>query len=223
MQNKSKTPKISPINSAIATSRSSPIVSNIASSRGSNSATPEMISNIQPKMENSPPPNRSYEQIAQRQTVLMWGSNQSRSSDDGPLSARSPCDTPKSVNESFDNFSSNNALASSTPSSAASHEKQIKEIDTMQSSHHQHQHIKWNGNACGNNKEVISIFPIHHNNENSSSSASPNTLHSVDTRYTNHVRHNEIPCEVGWPYSQYQYFSYHHVSNAHHQHPTSTQ
>jgi hypothetical protein len=32
-------------------------------------------------------------------------------------------------------------------------------------------------------------------------------------------------CEV-WPsssYSQYQYFPYHHVSNAHHQHPTSTQ
>jgi hypothetical protein len=82
---------------------------------------------------------------------------------------------------------------------------------------------KWNGNSCGNNKEVISILPIHHNSENSSSSASPNALHTVDTRYTNHARHNEISnCEV-WPaYSQYQYFPYHHVSNAHHQ-PTSTQ
>lgn len=190
------------------TSRSSPIISNLTVGRGSNSATPEIISCIQPKMESSPPPNRTYEQISQRQTVLMWGSNHSRSSDDGTL-IRSPCGTPKSAIDSFENFNSNTVL---TP-----HEKQIKEIDSLQSS----QHIKWNGNSCGNNKEVISIFPIHHNNE--CSSASPNALHSVDTRYTNHARHNEIPnCEV-WPYSQYQYFPYHHVSNAHHQHPTSTQ
>lgn len=165
---------------------------------------------ITPKIEESPPPNRTYDQIAQRQTVLMWGSNHSRSSDDGPMIIRSPCDTPKAVSDSFDTFNSNNVLTT--------HEKQIKEIDPLQPS----QHVKWNGNSCGNNKEVISIFPIHHNNENSSSSASPNALHSVDTRYTNHARHNEIPCEV-WPYSQYQYFPYHHVSNAHHQHPTSTQ
>jgi hypothetical protein len=187
--------------------------------RGSNSATPETHSNIQPKIEDSPPPNRTYDQILQRQTVLMWGSNHSRSSDDVPMSTRSPCDTPKSVNNSFANFHAN---SNNTLPVAAAYDKHGKEqIESIQSTPH---HIKWNGNACGNNnKEVISIFPIHHNSETSSSpSASSNALH--DTRYSNHTRHNEISnCEV-WPaYSQYQYFPYHHVSNAHHQHPTSTQ
>lgn len=191
--------------------------SNVVAGRGSNSATPETHSSIQPKIEDSPPPNRTYDQILQRQTVLMWGSNHSRSSDDVPLSTRSPCDTPKSVNNSFGNFhGSNNAMPV-----AAAYDKQSKEMESIQSAQH---HIKWNGNACGNNKEVISIFPIHHNSETSSPSASSsNALH--DTRYSNHTRHNEISnCEV-WPaYSQYQYFPYHHVSNAHHQqHPTSTQ
>lgn len=178
--------------------------------RGSNSATPETLSTIQPKIEDSPSPNRTYDPILQRQTVLMWGSNHSRSSDDVPMSTRSPCDTPKSAS-SFGNFHNN----------TAAYDKQNKEqIESIQSTPH---HIKWNGNACGNNKEVISIFPIHHNSETSSPSASSsNALH--DTRYSNHTRHNEISnCEV-WPaYSQYQYFPYHHVSNAHHQHPTSTQ
>ena len=177
------------------------------SNAGSNSATPDTISNVQPKIEDSPPPNRAYDQILQRQTVLMWGSNHSRSSDDAPLGTRSPCDTPKSANNSFGSFhaNSNSSL-------------QSKDIESIQSTPH---HIKWNGNTCGNNKEVISIFPIHHNSETSSPSASSNALH--DTRYSNHTRHNEISnCEV-WPaaaYSQYQYFPYHH---AHHQHPTSTQ
>lgn len=207
--NKQKAPKNSPINSVV-TSRSSPITAPLNAGRGSNSATPEIISNIQPKMENSPPPSRTYEQIVQRQTVLMWGNNHSRSSSDDI--ARSPCGTPKSTSENFGGGFNSNTLTT--------HDKQNKDFDSLQSS----QHIKWNGNSCGNNKEVISIFPIHHNSENSSSSASSNALHSVDTRYSNHTRHNEIPnCEV-WPaYSQYQYFPYHHVSNAHHQHPTSTQ
>lgn len=191
----------------------------VAAGRGSNSATPETHSSIQPKIEDSPPPNRTYDQILQRQTVLMWGSNNhSRSSDDVPLSTRSPCDTPKAANNSFGNFHANNSNNNVLPV-AATYDKQSKEIEGIQSTPH---HIKWNGNACGNNKEVISIFPIHHSSETSSPSASSNALH--DTRYSNHTRHNEISnCEV-WPaYSQYQYFPYHHVSNAHHQHPTSTQ
>jgi hypothetical protein len=184
-------------------SRSSP---NVVGKGTNSEIIDNNISCIQPKMESSPPPNRSYEQTIQRQTVLMWGSNHSRSSDDGLLINRSPCNTPKSASESFGSFNSNAMPA---------HEKHSKDAEAI---------VKWNGNSCGNNKEVISILPIHHNSENSSSSASPNTLHTVDTRYTtNHARHNEISnCEV-WPaYSQYQYFPYHHVSNAHHQ-PTSTQ
>jgi hypothetical protein len=183
------------------------------------SGTPEILTTVQPKIENSPPPNRTYDQILQRQTVLMWGANHHNPNEISPnhisnSQTRSPCQTPKSA--SFGVF---NNSATSSPVSQV--DKSIKDVDAHQSL----QHIKWNGNTGGNvnNKEVISIFPIH-NNEASFPSSSA-SLHSIESRYSNHNRHGEMAnCEV-WPsaYSQYQYFPYHHVPNAHHQHPTSTQ
>lgn len=225
--NKHKTPKSSPVN--VITASSSP---NDMINPNIRSTTPEIM---QPKMESSPPPSRSaYDsQIVHRQTVLMWGANHQNANEmsttatttgaspsNNNNNTRSPCQTPKSgtFGSSFN--------ASAVNNSAITHEKMNKSIETSQqiNSHH----LKWNGNSAGANKEVI-LFPIHPGNDSTPSyspSASSNSLHSVDSRYSNHNRHGDISnCEV-WPsssYSQYQYFPYHHVSNAHHQHPTSTQ
>lgn len=181
---------------------------------------------MQPKIENSPSPNRPYDQILHRQTVLMWGTNHHHHNDPNasPSNTRSPCQTPKSFGTVYSsNASINTPLTHS--------DKSNKSIESQHTSNH----LKWNGNSSttgnsNNNKDVVSIFPIHHgNNEVStpySPTASSNSIHSIDSRYSNHNRHGEMTnCEV-WPsssYSQYQYFPYHHVSNAHHQHPTSTQ
>lgn len=177
-------------------------------------------------MENSPPSNRPYDQVLHRQTVLMWGSGNQQSNDMSPVNAspsntRSPCQTPK-PNHSLSLFNNQTSLHAQQ---SAHHEKCSKLLDSQHNSHH----IKWNGNAAVNSgKEVISIFPIHHNNDAySQSAASSNALHSVDSHHSNHHLHrhsSDISSEV-WPsaYSQYQYFSYHHVPNAHHQHQASTQ
>lgn len=171
-------------------------------------------------MENSPPTNRApYDQVLHRQTVLMWGSgNHQPANEMSPSnSTRSPCQTPK-PNHSVSLFNNNQAGAHQH------HDKCSKALDAQNSSHH----IKWNGSSSNNNnKEVISIFPIHHNNEAYSQSASTNALHTAESHHSNHHLHRHSSdianCEV-WPsaYSQYQYFSYHHV-NAHHQHQASTQ
>lgn len=212
---KNKTPKSSPINAIDASS--SPTNDSIIASSRSNPATPEILA-IQPKLENSPPSNRAYDQGLHRQTVLMWGTGNQQSNEMSPLTAspsntRSPCQTPK-PNHSLSLFN-NQAMGQH-------HEKCGGKLHDG--------HHKWNGNsAAANNsaKEVISIFPIHHNNDSYSQSASTNALHTVDTHHSNHHLHrhtSDISSEV-WPaaYSQYQYFSYHHVPNAHHQHQASTQ
>lgn len=176
---------------------------------------------IQPKLENSSPTSRSYDQVLHsRQTVLMYGSGGNQQSNEmspTPSSnTRSPCQTPK-PNHSLSLFNNQSTVH------AQHHEKCNKALEAQQNSHH----IKWNGNSAVNNKEVISIFPIHHNNEAYSQSASTNALHAVDSHHSNHHLHRHSSdianCEV-WPsaYSQYQYFSYHHVPNAHH-HQASTQ
>lgn len=156
----------------------------------------------------------------------MWGSgNQQINNEMSPVNAspsntRSPCQTPK-PNHSISLF--NNQTSSIHSQQNPHHEKcNNKSLETQNNSHH----IKWNGNSSVNTKEVISIFPIHHNNEAFSQPASTNALH--ESYHSNHHLHrnsSEITnCEV-WPtaYSQYQYFSYHHVPNAHHQHQASTQ
>lgn len=210
---KNKTPKSSP-NTA-----SSPHESIITSGHNSNPATPEILA-IQPKMENSPPNNRPYDQVLHRQTVLMWGSGNNQTSNDltssSPSNTRSPCQTPKPNTHSLGMFSQSNSHSQQHP------DKCSKAMDTQSNAHH----TKWNGNASSN-KEVISIFPIHHNNEAYSQTASTNALHATDSHHSSHHLHRHTGdianCEV-WPsaYSQYQYFSYHHV-NAHHQHQASTQ
>lgn len=193
-------------------------------SNRSNPATPEILT-IQPKLENSPPSNRPYDQV-HRQTVLMWGSGGNQQSNEmspvnaSPSNTRSPCQTPK-PNHSISLF---NNQTSVHPQQNQHHEKCNKALETQHNSHH----TKWNGNSATNSKEVISIFPIHHNNEAAySQSASTNALHSVESHHSNHLLHRHstdiTSCEV-YPsaYSQYQYFSYHHVPNAH-QHQASTQ
>ncbi|CRL01673.1 CLUMA_CG014892, isoform A, partial [Clunio marinus] len=78
---KNKTPKSSPNNAIDASSSPN---ENIITSNRSNRATPEILS-IQPKLENSPPSNRSYDQVLHRQTVIqmgMWGSGNNQPSDD---------------------------------------------------------------------------------------------------------------------------------------------
>lgn len=228
MHNKHKTPKTSPVNTI--TASSSPSDTLIANSRSA--TTPEIL---QPKLESSPSPSRPYDQTAHRQTVLMWGANHHNSSDmqatgASPSNTRSPSQTPKGTSfASFNIAQTNNVLP---------HEKISKgggSADSQQQQQQQHQqqqqsnahHLKWNGSVVGGNKEVV-LFPIHPGSDPapSYSPSAANSLHSVDSRYSNHNRHGEMSnCEV-WPtssYSQYQYFPYHHVSNAHHQHPTSTQ
>lgn len=181
---------------------------------------------MQPKLENSPPSNqRPYDQVLHRQTVLMWGSGGNQQSNEmspvnaSPSNTRSPCQTPK-PNHSLSLF--NNQI-SVHPQQNVHHEKCAKALDN---SHH----IKWNGNSASNSKEVISIFPIHHNNEAYSQATlnQPGGALHTDSHHSNHHLHRHSSdisnCEV-WPtaYSQYQYFSYHHVPNAHHQHQASTQ
>jgi hypothetical protein len=185
----------------------------------SNPATPEVLP-IQPKLENSPPSTirTSYDQSGlHRQTVLMWGSgNQSSNEMSSPASnTRSPCDTPKHFNHHHHH---NSPVPTTTLNQQSTVEKCGKNIESIQN------HVKWNGNSAINNgKEVISIFPIHHNSEAYTPPASTNPLsHSIDTHHhsNHHLHRSDITnCEV-WPYSQYQYFSYHH---AHHQHQASTQ
>lgn len=153
----------------------------------------------------------------------MWGSGNQQSNEMSPVNAspsntKSPCQTPK-PSHSLSLFNNQTTIH---PQQNPHHEKCNKNLETQNNSHH----IKWNGNSSSNTKEVISIFPIHHNNEAFSQPASTNALH--DSYHSNHHLHrnsNDITnCEV-WPsaYSQYQYFSYHHVPNAHHQHQASTQ
>lgn len=225
---KNKTPKSSPINAIEASS--SPNDSIITANRSSNPATPEILA-IQPKLENSPPTNRPYDQVLHRQTVLMWGSGNQQSNDVSPVNVspsntRSPCQTPK-PNHSLSLFNNQTTIhAQQNPHN----DKCTSKAAALEAQHNSH-HIKWNGNGNNSNsgKEVISIFPIHHNNEAYTQSASANALHhSVDSHHSNHHLHRHSSdisnCEV-WPtaYSQYQYFSYHHVPNAHHQHQASTQ
>ncbi|KAL7032422.1 hypothetical protein ACKWTF_007313 [Chironomus riparius] len=210
--NKHKTPKSSPVNTI--TTSPSPN-DNLINNVRSNPTTPDIM---QPKIENSPSPSRPYDQVLHRQTVLMWGANHHNDANASPSNTRSPCQTPS---KSFGTYNSNASI--NTPLTHP--DKSNKNIETQQNSNH----LKWNGNSStGNGKDVISIFPLHHGNDVSSAyspSASSNSIHSIDSRYSNHNRHGEMTnCEV-WPsssYSQYQYFPYHHVSNAHHQHPTST-
>lgn len=158
-------------------------------SNRSNPATPEIMS-VQPKLENSPPANRPYDQVLHRQTVLMWGSGNQQSNEMSPINVaspsntRSPCQTPKL------SLFNNQHL-----------EKSNKTLD----SHHNSHHIKWNGNAAVNSgKEVISIFPI----QNNDAYSQPNA-HHIDSHHTNHLhRHSsEITSEV-WPYSYSYAFSY---------------
>lgn len=149
----------------------------------------------------------------------MWGSGNQQANEMSPLNAspsntRSPCQTPK-LNHSLLLFNNQSSVHSQQNQL---HEKCNKTLDS------QH-HIKWNGNSGVNtSKEVISIFPIHHNNEAYSQTASTNALHESHQNHHLHRHSSEISSEV-WPsaYSQYQYFSYHHVPNAHHQHQASTQ
>lgn len=223
---KNKTPKSSPINAIEASS--SPNDSIITATR-SNAATPEISLAIQPKLEHSPPANRPYDQVLHRQTVLMWGSGNQQSNDVSvnvsPLNTRS-CQTPK-PNHSLSLFNNQTTIhAQQNP-----HHDKCSSKASLEAQHNSH-HIKWNGSnnsSSSSSKEVISIFPIHHNNEAYTQSASANALHSVDSHHhSNHHLHRHSSdisnCEV-WPtaYSQYQYFSYHHVPNAHHQHQASTQ
>lgn len=153
----------------------------------------------------------------------MWGAGNQQANEMSPVNTsssntRSPCQTPKS-NHSLSLFANQTSIH---PQQNAHNDKCSKILDNH--------HIKWNGNSAVNNgKEVISIFPIHHNNEAYTQSTANNALHSADSHHSNHHLHrhsSEIGnCEV-WPsaYSQYQYFSYHHVPNAHHhQHQASTQ
>lgn len=221
---KNKTPKSSPINAIEASSSPN---DSIATASRSNRATPEILA-IQPKLENSPPANRPYDQVLHRQTVLMWGSGNQQSNDVSPVNVspsntRSPCQTPK-PNHSLSLFNNQTTIhAQQNP-----HHDKCSSGKALEAQHNSH-HIKWNGNN-NSSKEVISIFPIHHNNEAYTQSASTNALHhSVDSHHhSNHHLHRHSSdisnCEV-WPtaYSQYQYFSYHHVPNAHHQHQASTQ
>lgn len=212
---KNKAPKSSPSNAIDASS--SPNESIVTSNR-SNPATPEILA-VQPKLENSPPSNRPYDQIMHsRQTVLMWGSGNQQPNEMSPANAspntRSPCETPKS-NHSLSLF--NNQAAVHAQQSHGL-EKCSKPMDSQHVGSH---HIKWNGNSGPNaSKEVISIFPIHHGNEVYSQTASAN---AHDSHHPNHHIHRHssdiTSCEV-WPsaYPQYQYFSY-----AHHQHQASTQ
>lgn len=154
----------------------------------------------------------------------MWGSGNQQANEMSPANAttsntRSPCQTPK-PSHSLSLFNNQTTIH---PQQNPHHEKCNKSLETQNNSHH----IKWNGNSSVNSKEVISIFPIHHNNEAFTQPTSTNTLH--DSYHSNHHLHRNSSditnCEV-WPtaaYSQYQYFSYHHVPNAHHQHQASTQ
>lgn len=165
-------------------------------------------------MENSPPNSRPYDQVLHRQTVLMWGPGGNQQSNDmspvnaSPSSTRSPCQTPK-PNHSLSIF---NNQTSVHPQQNQHLEKCNKTLDA--------QH-KWNGNSSS--KDVISIFPIHSNNE-SYSQANANADSHHHSNHHLHRHSSEIAnCEV-WPaaYSQYQYFSYHHVPNAHHQHQSAS-
>lgn len=163
----------------------------------SNPATPEILS-VQPKIENSPPANRPYDQVLHRQTVLMWGSGGNQQSNEmSPVNVaspsnttRSPCQTPK--------------LSLFNQQQNSHHEKCNKSLDSQQ--HNSHHHIKWNGNAAVNSgKEVISIFPIH-NNDAYSQSASANA-HHIDSHHNLHRHSSEITSENVWtyPYSSYFY------------------
>lgn len=159
----------------------------------------------------------------------MWGAGGNQPSNEmspvnaSPSNTRSPCQTPK-PNPSHSLSLFGNQAAS--VHAQQHHNLQLEKCNkTLDNSHHN----KWNGNSALNSKEVISIFPIHHNNEAYSQSASTNAHHhTADSHHTNHHLHRHTSdianCEV-WPtaYSQYQYFSYHHVPNAHHQHQASTQ
>lgn len=165
----------------------------------SNAATPEILS-VQPKIENSPPANRPYDQVLHRQTVLMWGSGGNQQSNEmspvnvaSPTNTRSPCQTPK--------------LSLFNQQQNSHHEKCNKTLDSQHNSHH-----KWNGNAAVNSgKEVISIFPIH-NSDAYSQSASTNA-HHIDSHHNNHHLHrhsSEITSENVWPYSYpYAFYAQH--------------
>lgn len=159
----------------------------------SNPATPDTIS-VQPKIENSPPANRPYDQVLHRQTVLMWGAGGNQQSNEmSPVnvaspSNRSPCQTPK--------------LSLFNQQQNLHHEKCNKNLDPQHISHH-----KWNGNAAINSgKEVISIFPIHNNDAYSQSA----NAHHIDSHHNNHHlhRHSSEITENVWPYSYPYAFSY---------------
>ncbi|KAG5682009.1 hypothetical protein PVAND_011404 [Polypedilum vanderplanki] len=193
VHNKHKTPKTSPVNTI--TASSSPSENLIANTR--TTTTPEIL---QPKLESSPSPSRPYDQTAHRQTVLMWGTNHHHNSSElqatgaSPSNTRSPSQTPKSGTFGpFNIAPTNNVLSHG--------EKMNKNCVESQQHPSNVNHLKWNGSVIGGNKEVV-LFPIHSGNDPApapsySPSVSSNSLHSVDSRYSNHNRHGDMSnCEV---------------------------
>lgn len=204
------------------------------------------VLSIQPKIETSPPPppqppsasHRSFSDQSQRQTVLMWGTgnahqtNENTSTATSPSSTRSPNNTPRSANATP---SSNNLYSHNQHYNNSNQQHHIQQQQTMidslnlHPSSHQH-HNKWNENTVNSNsKDVISVFPLQSNTElystTNSQSPSSNSIHSNDHHHHHHQHLGGIGsnCEVFPAYSQYQYFSYHHIQPSHHQHASSTQ
>lgn len=202
------------------------------------------VLSIQPKIETSPPPpppsasHRSFsDQSSQRQTVLMWGTgnahqtNENTSTATSPSSTRSPNNTPRSANATP---SSNNLYSHNQHYNNSNQQHHIQQQQSMidslnlHPSSHQH-HNKWNENTVSNSKDVISVFPLQSNTElystTNSQSPSSNSIHSNDHHHHHHQHLGGIGsnCEVFPAYSQYQYFSYHHIQPSHHQHASSTQ
>lgn len=203
------------------------------------------VLSIQPKIETSPPPpqppsasHRSFSDQSQRQTVLMWGTgnahqtNENTSTATSPSSTRSPNNTPRSANATPSN---NNLYSHNQHYNNSNQQHHIQQQQTMidslnlHPSSHQH-HNKWNENTVNSNsKDVISVFPLQSNTElystTNSQSPSSNSIHSNDHHHHHHQHLGGIGsnCEVFPAYSQYQYFSYHHIQPSHHQHASSTQ